>query len=223
MSFSEILAQKRRSLGMSQEALAERIQVSRQAVSKWETGEAMPDMTKLIALADALEISIDALCGRCAEPQAPRKSYAPAKPASKRLAPVLCVILAILLLCPIALLLLNLPETVSAAPPLPDTVTVSGVTFRNTGGGSLSYTFTPSVVGEGFSYEITFSGPDGTAQTFEARCSGGICSGTVYLQDYSSIFNVSAVISNGQDSRAVPLALNLNLSSHSGVSWLPVE
>ena len=45
MNFSEILIQRRKQLGLSQESLAEKIQVSRQAVSKWETGEAMPDMT----------------------------------------------------------------------------------------------------------------------------------------------------------------------------------
>ena len=38
MNFSEILIQRRKQLGLSQESLAEKIQVSRQAVSKWETG-----------------------------------------------------------------------------------------------------------------------------------------------------------------------------------------
>ena len=38
MNFSEILVQRRKTLGMSQESLAEKIQVSRQSVSKWETG-----------------------------------------------------------------------------------------------------------------------------------------------------------------------------------------
>ena len=38
MGFSEILALTRKAQGMSQEDLASRVQVSRQAVSKWETG-----------------------------------------------------------------------------------------------------------------------------------------------------------------------------------------
>ena len=38
MSFHEILARERKARGMSQEELAGRIQVSRQAVSKWENG-----------------------------------------------------------------------------------------------------------------------------------------------------------------------------------------
>ena len=54
MPFNEILARERKARGLSQEDLAARIQVSRQAVSKWETGDAMPDLNKLLALAVAL-------------------------------------------------------------------------------------------------------------------------------------------------------------------------
>ena len=64
MEFREMLLQTRKAKGWSQEDLAEKIQISRQAVSKWETGDAMPDLPKLLALADALDISLDALCGR---------------------------------------------------------------------------------------------------------------------------------------------------------------
>lgn len=49
----------RRRAGLSQEQLAEQLGISRQAVSKWETGEAMPDATKLAPLASALGVSID--------------------------------------------------------------------------------------------------------------------------------------------------------------------
>ena len=42
----------------------EQIGYSDKTVSKWETGDAMPDLNKLLALADALEISLDVLCGR---------------------------------------------------------------------------------------------------------------------------------------------------------------
>lgn len=44
---------------MSQEALAEKIGVSRQAVSKWETGEALPELNKIIALADVFAVTTD--------------------------------------------------------------------------------------------------------------------------------------------------------------------
>lgn len=51
----------RKTKGLSQEDLAELVGVSRQAVSKWETGEAMPDMEKLIALCHALELDMEYL------------------------------------------------------------------------------------------------------------------------------------------------------------------
>ena len=59
MNFSENLTRTRKSLGMSQEDLAGRIGVSRQAVSKWETGDAAPDLIKLLALAPQ---AFDAVC-----------------------------------------------------------------------------------------------------------------------------------------------------------------
>lgn len=49
--------------GLSQERLAEQLLVSRQAVSKWENGEAMPDIENMIALARLYNTSLDSLVG----------------------------------------------------------------------------------------------------------------------------------------------------------------
>ena len=46
---------------MSQEELAEKLGVSRQAVSKWETGEALPEITKLKGLAEVFGVTTDYL------------------------------------------------------------------------------------------------------------------------------------------------------------------
>jgi transcriptional regulator with XRE-family HTH domain len=59
MDFKEKLAAIRKDRGLSQEELAERIGVSRQAVSKWESGESFPDIENLIALSSLLGVSID--------------------------------------------------------------------------------------------------------------------------------------------------------------------
>lgn len=64
MTFSQRLSQARKARGMNQETLAHQVGVSRQAVSKWETGDALPDLPRLLALADALELPLDDLCGR---------------------------------------------------------------------------------------------------------------------------------------------------------------
>ncbi|MBQ7828265.1 MAG: helix-turn-helix domain-containing protein [Clostridia bacterium] len=59
MKLQEKIYTCRKKKGLSQEALAEMIGVSRQAVSKWETGEAVPDITNFAALAAALGVSAD--------------------------------------------------------------------------------------------------------------------------------------------------------------------
>ncbi|MBQ9188908.1 MAG: helix-turn-helix domain-containing protein [Clostridia bacterium] len=59
MTLSEKIAYCRRRQGLSQEALAERLDVSRQAVSKWETGEAQPEIGKLRALAAEFHVTAD--------------------------------------------------------------------------------------------------------------------------------------------------------------------
>ena len=55
------LAALRRERGLSQEALAERLGVSRQAVSKWERAEASPDTDNLILLSRLYGVSLDSL------------------------------------------------------------------------------------------------------------------------------------------------------------------
>ena len=61
MSFSENLKQIRRENHLSQEELAELLDVSRQAVSKWEQGQGYPEVEKLLLLSSKLNISLDAL------------------------------------------------------------------------------------------------------------------------------------------------------------------
>lgn len=46
---------------MSQDDLAEKLYISRQAISKWETGESTPDLDKLVQLAEIFEVSLDFL------------------------------------------------------------------------------------------------------------------------------------------------------------------
>jgi transcriptional regulator with XRE-family HTH domain len=61
MEFKDKLPVIRKSRGYSQEALAELVGVSRQAVAKWELGQGYPDVDNLIRLSEALGMSIDRL------------------------------------------------------------------------------------------------------------------------------------------------------------------
>ena len=54
-------------MGLSQEGLAERLHVSRQAVTKWETGAGVPDVENLMGIADVFGLSMDELLGRVLE------------------------------------------------------------------------------------------------------------------------------------------------------------
>ena len=57
----EKLRQLRRKKGLSQEAVAKELGISRQAVSKWETDIAQPDLDNLKKICEILEISADEL------------------------------------------------------------------------------------------------------------------------------------------------------------------
>lgn len=84
MLFSEKLQQLRRSRGFSQEQLAARLAVSRQAVSKWETGEALPGTEYLLPLSRALAVTLDFLLDDSQDTPFPAEQEAAAVPASHK-------------------------------------------------------------------------------------------------------------------------------------------
>lgn len=61
MTFGEKIAEKRKLKGWSQEQFSDILGVSRQAVSKWETGEAYPDTEKIIKISVLFDVSTDYL------------------------------------------------------------------------------------------------------------------------------------------------------------------
>ena len=71
MKLNEKIYHCRKKAGLSQEALAEQIGVSRQAISKWETGEASPDLSKLPLLAQTWQVTTDWLLSEDDEPADP--------------------------------------------------------------------------------------------------------------------------------------------------------
>ena len=81
MKLHEKIYYCRKKAGLSQDGLAELLDVSRQAISKWENGEAMPETAKLPALAKAFGVSIDWLLSE-EEPVEDEVKNAPEEPAS---------------------------------------------------------------------------------------------------------------------------------------------
>ena len=56
--FGTFVAKRRKELGMTQQELADRLFLSNKAVSKWETGQSLPDITLLEPLAGCLKVSV---------------------------------------------------------------------------------------------------------------------------------------------------------------------
>lgn len=61
MNFSEKLRVIRKNEGLSQEQLAEKIGVSRQAITKWETGKGLPDVENMVIIAEIFKMTLDEL------------------------------------------------------------------------------------------------------------------------------------------------------------------
>ncbi len=76
MGFSEKLMTLRRRKGLSQEQLADTLGVTRQSVSKWEGGAAMPELVKLIALSELFGVTVDYLVkDHLEEPEEPGERW----------------------------------------------------------------------------------------------------------------------------------------------------
>ncbi len=68
MEFGEKLFKLRKENGMSQESLAERLNTSRQAISKWENGQGYPETEKLLLISNIFNVSLDYLLKDGTEP-----------------------------------------------------------------------------------------------------------------------------------------------------------
>lgn len=119
MTLGERIAYYRGKLGLSQGELAEKLGVSRQAVSKWETDAGLPDLDRLIALSGLYNITLDELVKGAAPSPAPADGAQAAafppeasptaaeKPASGGQKTVGYILLGVGLLCAVLALFLN--------------------------------------------------------------------------------------------------------------------
>jgi transcriptional regulator with XRE-family HTH domain len=74
MKIAEEICRLRAAAGMSQEELAAKLEISRQSVSKWETGASVPDVEKLVKMAELFGVTLDELVtGNRPEPMKPEE------------------------------------------------------------------------------------------------------------------------------------------------------
>lgn len=113
---SEKIYTLRRKSGLSQEQLAEKIGVSRQAISKWEGGLSTPELDKLRALSEYFQVSIDEITNdkdsntKAAEPE-PKRNSATQKRTESKIGIGLCLLGATCLIL-FGLLMIIQPSTV---------------------------------------------------------------------------------------------------------------
>ena len=67
MSFGSVLRELRKEKNMTQEQLAQKLSISPQAVSRWETDFAMPDISLIVPIAEIFDVSTDLLLGKTAK------------------------------------------------------------------------------------------------------------------------------------------------------------
>ena len=63
METKDVILKLRNEKGLSQEALAEKVYVTRQAVSRWEKGETVPNVDTLKLLSNVFDVAINTLLG----------------------------------------------------------------------------------------------------------------------------------------------------------------
>lgn len=73
MDFSKKLKEIRKNEGLSQDQLAEKIGVSRQAITKWETGKGLPDVENMVIIAEIFKTTLDELLRDSAAEPEPKK------------------------------------------------------------------------------------------------------------------------------------------------------
>lgn len=181
MSFNQQLAVLRKARGISQENLAEMLGVSRQAVSKWETGETQPEMANLITLCSILEVSPNQLMGyeddSKAAPEQETGKAASGKPSKKG------IIIASLLVC-IALAagifigrFMMVPDKPAGPLDGKENVAVTSFIydFRPDQYMELRMTFMPTIADESLTYEIIRFDNEGKTKTYKVSYKDGVC------------------------------------------------
>ncbi len=209
MKFNEKLIRYRKLKGLTQEEMAEKMQVSRQSVSKWENGEAVPELAKIIKLADILEVSLDVLCGRKEEEQTVAESKCESKNTKKKYGKVILSVILIVTIAASGILGYSIgyfeKETQFAEAEvyeLPDTIEVADLLFtlEKT---VMTCEFVPSVYSENLSYRIILI-DDWGRKFYDAKFENGVGKASMIVGKYNTC-NFYLEVSNGEETRSVSL------------------
>lgn len=224
MEFYEKLTFARKAKGFSQEDLAERLDISRQAISKWENGTAQPEMLNIIKLCEVLEITPNELFGYESVPaEIPKKSE---DPGTKRIRAIIIIfVIAAAALVNIAFIKAILPEQ-----PEPQIeYIISEFTagsfnwefIKNVGSNKqMEVSFSPSISGSDCVFSLSLS-YDGKSFSVPAEYSNGVCTATFSVPYYTRVA-VTACMEQGGFTHTYPLGIFDN-ADVDGITYYPIE
>lgn len=219
MSFHENLIQARKLRGLTQEELAEQLDISRQAISKWENGESVPDADKLVRLGEVLGVSLDELAGK--EPSTSPAAPEPVKKTGLRpLAAVILCLLAALGGFVIGGLLHPFGAKETPAE-LPAQLTAEHVEIHHFGDGNTIIRFVSNVTMDGRIYLNRSEGL--TPLSAEAKWSDGVYQAELKTSADSlkSFDTLTFVVESGGVQRSVLLASNITFDPDGGSGFIP--
>ena len=212
MELNQNISKIRKERGLSQEALAEKLSVSRQAVSKWETGEAVPELQKLMMLCDILGVSMDKLCGREKGKKENAITAQPSRHTGRRAAVIIISVIAALLLITGTVIALHIisvytvyttDETEMIQPDITD--------YSITPSGNQQYEFRyfPSEKPDDLEFYLTTeNNRSGEIQRYSADYDSGRCLFKITLEANND-YTLSALIADKETEaeRSVPLVV----------------
>lgn len=227
MEFYERLAFARKAKGFSQEDLASRMDISRQAVSKWENGTAQPEMSNIIKLCEVLEITPNELFGYEAVPAAvPPKNESTE---AKRLRFIIIVfVIGIAAILNVTIIKTVLPSLFEQAEPQTEYI-ISEFTagsfdweyVQNIGKNKqLLVSFSPSISGSDCVFSIALI-YDGKSFSVPAEYENGICTATAAIPYYTNVTVVACMERDGF-TYTYPLGIFTD-ASESGITYYAVE
>lgn len=232
MKFSEQLVKLRKEKGISQEALAEVIGVSRQAISKWETGATQPEMSNIIRLCEILEVSPNVLFGQ-EEPKEPASGVVSADTENgsltketkekRKLIIIVLAVCCILLGMLLGFLVKSKSMGEEHRPDIPIEFSVSGYDLHSEayadGEKTFRLNFTSNVSNPEYEYKIIITNHKGISREFEVRAGAdGVYTGTFQVADGYSHYLISVSVSVGENTYTDSLIKISNITE-TGYSW----
>ena len=201
---SDNLARIRKEKGLTQEALAVKLNVVRQTVSKWEKGVAVPDADTLCNIADALDVSAEELLGHSVKTEQTDMSAIIEVLAqmneqlavrNRRTANIWkCLFLGSLVV--IGILIGNGFGKGEKKTVLPEVIQVTGVNMHYDTQ-NLTCSFVPAIQNEAYEYSLTMYPKSGTqeeAVTVNADCDNGICTAVFDGKRLFSVYQYDMVL-----------------------------